>query len=283
VPKAAPTPAELREWAENPSEEKRRLIKEAMRIMKITPAEVEPFETPTHAQSSSVRDIRESSPRESRPTSSGLWWPCSSCDLILPGDGDGGRDRPECPVCGLVTSELFPYNYDHGDDSELPWSGSLQAPPLPSQSTPSLGARPRETGIRCHDCPETNPASFSKRASRLARDLAAGIGRSRTLENVRCKTCADRFDIETKLKQRRLADEIDIPCADCGHFFQLAVYSQSQRLKPAETRRCPRCANLQKEAVALVWQRLREPLGAVPVRIAEPTAASSAQDEPAPE
>ena len=269
VPKAAPTPAELREWAENPSEEKRRLIQEAMRIMMSAP-------------SSSARDARESSPRESRPASSGLWWPCSTCDFVLPGDGDGGRDRPECPLCGLVTSEL-PYNYDHGDDSELPQSGSPQTPSPPSQSAPSPGAGPRETEIRCHDCPETNQASFSKRAFRLARDLAAGIGRSRTLEDVRCKACAARFDFETKLKQRRLADEIDIPCMDCGDFFPLAVYSRSQRLKPAETRRCPGCADVQKEAIALVWQRMQEPSGAVPVRIAEPTAASSAQDEPAPE
>ena len=150
-------------------------------------------------------------------------------------------------------------------------------PRLPGSPSPC----PRETGIRCHDCPETNPASFSKRASRLARDLAAGIGRSRTLEDVRCKTCADRFDIETKLKQRRLADEIDIPCTDCGEILPLAAYSLSQRLKPAETRRCPECANLQKEAVALVLQGLQEPLAAVPVRIAGPTAASSARDEPA--
>ena len=26
-------------------------------------------------------------------------------DLIRPGDGDGGRNRPECPRCGLVISE----------------------------------------------------------------------------------------------------------------------------------------------------------------------------------
>ena len=234
------------------------------------------------APSSSARNARESSPRESRPASSGLWWPCSTCDFVLPGDGDGGRDRPECPLCGLVTSEL-PYNYDHGDDSELQQSDSPQTPSPPSQSAPSSGAGPRETEIRCHDCPETNQASFSKRAFRLARDLAAGIGRSRTLEDVRCKACAARFDFETKLKQRRLADEIDIPCMDCGDFFPLAVYSRSQRLKPAETRRCPGCADVQKEAIALVWQRMQEPSGAVPVRIAEPTAASSAQDEPAPE
>ena len=169
------------------------------------------------------------------------------------------------------------------DDSEPPWSDSPQAPPLPSQSVTPRSARPRETGIRCHDCPETNQASFSKRAFRLARHLAAGIGRSRTLEHVRCEACAARFDFETKVKQRRLADEIDILCMDCGDFFPLAVYSRSQRRKPAETRRCPGCADAQKEAIALVWQRMEEPSGAVPVRIAEPTAASSAQDEPAPE
>ena len=41
----------------------------------------------------------------STSTAPRLCGPRSSRDLIRPGDGDGGRNRPECPRCGPVISE----------------------------------------------------------------------------------------------------------------------------------------------------------------------------------
>ena len=41
----------------------------------------------------------------SASTAPRLCGPRSSRDLIRPGDGDGGRNRPECPRCGPVISE----------------------------------------------------------------------------------------------------------------------------------------------------------------------------------
>ena len=46
----------------------------------------------------------------SASTAPRLRGPRSSRDLILPGDGDGGRNRPVCPRCGAVISELFPHD-----------------------------------------------------------------------------------------------------------------------------------------------------------------------------
>ena len=93
-------------------------------------------------------------------------------------------------------------------------------------------------------------------ARRLARDISAGLSRSRS--EVRCKERTQLYDQETKAKQRRLADALDIQCVDCGQSFPLASFSQSQRYKPADTRRCPPCARNQKVARALVWRDLQE-------------------------
>ena len=122
-----------------------------------------------------------------------------------------------------------------------PPSGSAQAPP--------------PSGIRCQICGVMQQDLFSKRARLLARDLAAGIKRSRS--EVRCKECTQRYDQETKARQRRLADALAIQCMDCGRSLPLASFSQSQRYKPADARRCPPCAETQKETRALAWRDLQ--------------------------